>query len=210
MRERILRRLLEPPENGSWTAYSLAKAARCTRTYAHDYLLRLQEEGIVRKTRVTNYALLFEYWLAIAERPRAVDFFVSNPPGFFHPSTARLFALTTYAGEALRHGYLSVPRYDIYILERDEQSWRQRAEVMGAVRGAGNIRLLIGDPDVPRTARLEQRAQRLMDAPGALPVVPDSQLVLDLYREGGPAVEAADRIVQMRGWTQRTRTRKRK
>lgn len=209
-RERIIRRLLEPPASGRWTAYSLSKAARCSDTYAHNYLLRLQEEGLLHGARVANYSRLFEYWLAIAERPRKVDFFVGDPQGFFRPATARMYALTTYAGEALRHGYLNVARYDLYILERDEEFWRTRAEGRGGVRGAGNLRFLVGDPDVGRTARPEARAERLFDAPRALPVVGDPQLVLDLYREGGAAVEAADRIVEKRGWTTRTRTRKRK
>ncbi len=209
-RERILRRLLEPPASSAWTAYSIARAAHCSHQYAHDYLLRLQAAGILRGTRATNYRMLFAYWLAIAEKSRAVDFFIGRPDGFFSPKTARQFALTTYAGEALRYGYLNIARVDLYILERDEEFWRTRAMDRGAVRGAGNLRLLISDPDVVRTAKLEEKAVQFLDAPTALPTVGDPQLVLDLYREGGPAAEAAERIVDRRGWKERTRTTKRK
>ena len=171
---------------------------------------QLRQVGILRGTRVANYERFFEFWALIAEKPRAVDFFIGKPEGFFRPQTARSFAITTYGAEAMRYGYLNVARLDLYILAKDEEFWRTRAEDRGAVRGNGNLRLLVGDPDLIRTSKLEDRAVPFLDAPSALPAVGDPQLVLDLYREGGPAVEAAGRIVEKRGWMKRTQTTKRK
>jgi len=60
-RERVLRVLLNEPD-GSLTKYKIAKLSECSREWVIEFLRKLEEQGIVKDTKVHDYNKLTEYW----------------------------------------------------------------------------------------------------------------------------------------------------
>jgi hypothetical protein len=76
-------------------------------------------------------------------------------------------------------------RVDIYIQEHDLQAWHELLTATGLV-GKGNFRLLIDDSHV-FYANIKKKGYS---------IVSTSQLIFDLLREQGVAVEAAHMLIE--------------
>ena len=201
--------LLEADRGQSRTAYEIARLARCTPAYAYAYAKKLQNKRFVRGTTVVRPRELIEYWMTIREKPRAIDYFVPDPVRLLAPTPPRRYASTTYLAESRMYHYLVPVRWDLYIRGADEVEWAAACRSLGALRGPGNVRLLVGDPWIVENA--SENKTPLDPALGAesLKWVGDPRLVLDLLVEGSVGVEAAELIMERRGWGQRTRMQRR-
>ncbi len=182
LRERIIRTLLVEP-NGTLTKYKLAKTAKASFPWTHEFLNKLQALKLVKGTQVTNYAELINYWLPIKTKPEKKDYMHKNPISLIQEANLP-YALTTYQAENLVQHYLFPSRTDLYIKKEDTDKWHEELTVEGLV-GKGNLRLLIADEHVFYKAFKRQN----------LTVVSIPQLILDLLQEGGVCTDAAEKLI---------------
>ena len=100
-------------------------------------------------------------------------------------TTPLKYALTTYYAESLTQHYLFPSRVDIYVQEQDLEAWHTLLTKNGLV-GKGNTRILLDDEHV-FYANQKKTDYRIVSTP---------QLILDLLREQGVAIEAAHMLMK--------------
>lgn len=182
-RERILRILLNHPD-GSLSIYRIAKQANCSHVWVIEFLRKLELENLIKNTKVMKVQGLFSYWIKINPRPSFREYNVQNPLEVLSTTNLK-YALTTYYAESLTQNYLFPSRVDIYIEEHDLQEWHKLLTATGLV-GKGNFRLLIDDSHV-FYANIKKKGYSIVSIP---------QLIFDLLREQGVAVEAAYMLME--------------
>ncbi|MBA7531252.1 hypothetical protein ES705_23463 [subsurface metagenome] len=182
-RERILRILLIRP-NGTLSQYRIAKEADCSQPWAHSFLRKLELKKLVKNTEVIDVEGLFSYWIEINPRPYFREYNVQNPLEVLSTTNLK-YALTTYYAETLTQNYLFPSRVDIYVQEHELQAWHKLLIATGLV-GKGNFRLLIDDSHV-FYANIKKKGYSIVSTP---------QLIFDLLREQGVAVEAAHMLIE--------------
>jgi len=183
-RERVLRVLLNEPD-GSLTKYKIAKLSECSREWVIEFLRKLEEQGIVKDTKVHDYNKLTEYWGRVRLKPQHRDYMFREPLELLRKTELK-YALTTYQAENLVQHYLFPSRTDLYIMEEEFSRWHDLIVATGGLVGRGNLRLLIADRHVLYNASKIQE----------LTVVSLPQLIVDLLAEGGPCVEAARLLLE--------------
>ncbi len=181
--ERIIRVLLNRPD-GSLTKYRVSKLAGTSIGWTMEYLGRLEEGGLVDRTRVLRYRDLLEHWADNASGSRHLDFHVRSP-GEVLRSVEMAYALTTFIGENALNHYLFPTRWDLYIDGSDVQDWRDTLSRVGLV-GKGNVRLLLHD----------EHAMYGRMRLGGLWIASPPQVMVDLRREGGVCGEAYEMMVE--------------
>jgi len=182
-RERILRILLNYPD-GSLSIYRIAKEANCSHVWVIEFLRKLELKKLVKNTKVIDVEGLFSYWIEINPHPSFREYNVQNPLEVLS-STNLDYALTTYYAETLTQNYLFPSRVDIYVQEYELQAWHELLTATGLV-GKGNFRLLIDDSHV-FYANIKKKGYSIVSTP---------QLIFDLLREQGVAVEAAHMLIE--------------
>jgi hypothetical protein len=181
--ERILRILLKHP-NKSLSIYRTAKEANCSHVWVIKFLRKLERKNLVEKTRVKDIQGMFSYWLDISKYPLYREYNIQNPIELLK-KTKLEYALTTYQAESLTQHYLFPSRIDIYIKEEDIEKWNKLLIKNGLV-GKGNMRLLLDDEHV-FYSNIKKEGLQIVSIP---------QLILDLLREEGVAVEAAQMMMK--------------
>ncbi|MCK4347949.1 MAG: hypothetical protein KAW47_04965 [Thermoplasmatales archaeon] len=181
--QRILRTLLNTP-NGSLSKYRIAKEAGCSHVWVIKFLRTLEQKKLVKKTKVIDILGTFFYWLEHSKYPIYREYNVQNPIKLLKKINLP-YALTTYQAETLTQHYLFPSRVDIYIKKQDIQDWHKLLTMHGLV-GKGNVRLLLDDNHVFYSNVTKDRL-RLVSMP---------QLILDLLREEGVALEAAEMLMK--------------
>lgn len=181
--ERIYRVLLSIPDVER-SVRRISKEAETDYHWTYNTIKELEERGIVHCTRLMDPSSLFRVW---AERPVTTlfrEYHIQNPKSFIE-NIELDHALTTYYAENQIGNYL-VPRImDIYIHEKDIDLWHEKLIEKGFA-GQGNVRILLGDEHV-----FWDRISK-----GPLKTVSIQQLIVDLLREGGVCVEAAEILME--------------
>jgi len=175
--------LLNHPE-GELTKYKVSQLSHCKYPAVHTFLTELEKAGVVKGTKVRKFKSLMELWLKIQVKPDTRDYFVTDPLGLLRKTTLE-YAITTYQAERRIQNYLFPSRTDFYVHPKDKMEWHRLLSKEGLV-GKGNTRMLIGNDDV------FYNAQEIDD----LVLVSTPQLILDLFNEGGAAVEAAEFLLE--------------
>jgi hypothetical protein len=192
-KERIIRVVLNNPE-GNLTKYRVAKLSACPWPSTYRILKQLEEVQLVRGTKVEKFKDLVLLWKNWKVKYDVRDYMVKDPLNILRQINSDdnrernlQYALTTYQAENLIQNYLFPSRTDFYIRPEDKQAWHKVLLEAGALVGKGNVRTIIAcDPHVfYRTQTFER-----------LDVVSLPQLIVDLYREGGVCVEAADNLLE--------------
>lgn len=181
-KERLHRVLLNHAE-GELSRYEIAKKADVSTSWAYDYLDQLEAAGLVKDTTVTDPETLYERWLETRIEPNAVRVSLQQPIEKIHQSGLD-YALTTAEAEQIHQGFLFASTTAIYVREDDIEDWLELVAETGLV-GGGNTELRATDEHVFYNA---QRVE-------GITTVSVPQLIVDLMDEGGPAVEAADRLL---------------
>jgi len=182
-RERILRILLT--ETKPLSKNELSKKAQCTRQWIILFLRALEKEKLVKETRVLDPAGLIKYWLTFHQKPKKYREYMIKEPLKFLKKVKLDYVLTTYQAENLLQNYLFPTRVDIYIREEDLQKWHSLLTKEG-LYGRGNVRMIMAEEHIMYGKR---KLNGLFVA--SLP-----QLIIDLFTEGGPAVEAAEMLLK--------------
>lgn len=186
VRERILRVLLNEPD-GSLTKYRVSKEARCSFSWVHEFLGKLEVMELVNGTKVSNYEGLVDYWRKVKTKVGKRDYMHRDPLSFLRRTRLR-YALTTYQAENLVQHYLFPSRIDLYVREKDGGRWHEFIARDGLV-GKGNVRLLLADSHV-FYGSFERQGLKVVSLP---------QLIVDLFDEGGVCVEAAEKLLEKVG-----------
>lgn len=181
--ERILRILLKNPD-GALSIYRIAKEASCSHVWVIKFLRTLEQKNLVKKTKVRDIQGMFSYWLEISKYPIYREYNIQNPIELLKKVNLK-YALTTYHAESLAQHYLFPSRVDIYIKEQDIEKWHKLLTKHGLV-GKGNMRLLLDDEHV-FYSNIKKEGLRIVSIP---------QLILDLLREEGVTIEAADMLMK--------------
>jgi len=182
-KERILRVLLKKAD-GSLSIYRIAKEANCTHVWVLDFLKTLEQKKLVEKTKVKDIQGLFYFWKEINNYPPYREYNIQNPIDVLKKTKLK-YALTTYYAENYTQKYLFPSRADIYIKQQDFEKWHTLLTKKGLV-GKGNVRLLVEDEHI-FYSNIKKKGIRIVSIP---------QLILDLLREEGVAIEAAHMLMK--------------
>ena len=177
-------RILFNESNGTLTKYRIAKLADSGYPWIHNLLKKLEEQGIIQKTRIRDFKALMTWWKRWQPIPKYREYMVQRPLELLKETNLE-YALTTYQADNKVQNYLFPSRTDIYIHSSDKQRWHELLVQNGLV-GKGNVRILIGDDHVFYKSF----------AVDDLTLVSIPQIVLDLYSEGGVCIEAGDLLLE--------------
>jgi DNA-binding Lrp family transcriptional regulator len=181
---RIIRLLLGNPK-GNLTKYGIAKLAGCSKPWVIEFLRKIEERKIVRKTKVLDFNKLADYYIGIMPKTKHFEFFVQEPLKLLKESKLD-YALTTYGAENFTSRHLFLSRYDVYIKEGDIDKWKSLIIKEGLL-GKGNLRLVLAnDPTIFKEAK-EIKGIRIVSMP---------LLLIDLKKEGGVCMEAYNILVK--------------
>ena len=181
---RIIRILLGNPD-GALTKYKIAKYAECSAPWVIEFLRKLEDKKIVKKTKVLDFNKLVEHYIEIMPKMKYFDFYVQAPIEFLKKSGLE-YALTTYGAENLVSRHLFPSRYDIYIKEEDLDMWKSLVIKKGLL-GKGNLRVILAkDKSVFKESK-EIKGVKSVSIP---------QLLIDLKKEGGVCIEAYNILVK--------------
>ena len=183
-RERIIRILLDTPD-GRLTAYRIHINAECSEQWVGSYLKKLEKMSLIKKTKVTDIYGLFEYWFRIRSPLQFAEYHLQEDPLVVVKNSNLSYALTTYQADNIIHQYLFPTRTDIYILKEELDLWHKNLSTYGLI-GAGNTRVIISDPHLIKNS-VKRRG---------FFIVSKSQLICDLFMEGGVATDAANLLVR--------------
>jgi len=148
-------------------------------------LHRLEDSKIARGTSVTNYAAVLNTWTKLGIRFQSQSYMITNEMETLQ--SAKLpYALTTYRAESLVNRYLFPTRTELYIRSKDVTAWHDLLVEKHALVGGGNVKLRWYDDDVFYNSFML----------GGYRIVSVPQLILDLIREGGVAVQAAEMMIK--------------
>lgn len=181
-KERLHRVLLNHAVGGL-TRYQVAQAADVSTSWAYDYLDQLEATGLVTDTTVSDSPMLYERWLETRIEPNAVRVSLQQPLQTIRESGLE-YALTTAEAEQVHQSFLFPSTTAIYVREAEIADWLDLIADTGFV-GGGNTELRATDEHV------FYNAQQVDD----VTTVSIPQLIVDLLDEGGPAVEAAERLL---------------
>lgn len=182
-KERIIRVLLNHPK-GDVTKYRVAKLAGSSEPWCREYTERLEEKGLLKGTEVIEPRRLYEEWRDAGIEANQLAVSMQKPMQLLD-QTGLGFALTTYRAENLKQGFLFPSTTDFYVKEGEIEDWLPVVEERGAL-GGGNTRIRATDEHVFYNAEEIK----------GLTVVSTPQLILDLLEEGGPCVEAANKLMK--------------
>ena len=183
VKERIIRVLLNYPD-GKLSKYRIMILSQGSQTWVYDYLKQLEDDKYIENTKVIDIRGLFEVWREIHLTKTIKNYLVKHPMSILE-SAQEEYALTTYRAENFVQNYLFPTRTDIYCLIKDRLYWHNKLTNAGLV-GKGNFRVIYASDHVFFNAK-NFNNKKIVSIP---------QLIIDLLREGGPAVEAAEMLIE--------------
>lgn len=175
---RIIRILLSNPE-GTLTKYRIAKSAECSVPWVIEFLRKLEEKKLVKKTKVLDTDGLIDYYIQAMPKIKHFDFYAQEPVNLLKKIKLQ-YALTTYIAENYVSHHLFPSRYDIYIKEEDVERWKE-AILKNGMLGKGNFRLMLAYDEKIFAESASMKGINVVSLP---------TLMIDLKKEGGVCVEA--------------------
>jgi predicted transcriptional regulator len=184
-KERLHRVLLNHP-TGELSRYEITKRAKVSKGWAYDYFDQLESKGFLEKSKVTDSVGLYHHWLQTRIEPNAVRVSFQQPLTQIREAGLE-YALTTYEAEQIHQGFLFNSSTDVYVQEDDIPTWLDIIEENGLI-GGGNTEFRATDEHVFYNAQTVN----------GVTTVSIPQLIVDLLGEDGPAVDAANRLIESR------------
>ncbi len=181
--ERIFRILLNNPEN-TFTRYRIAKSAQAEQIQVSLLLRRLERSHLVKGTYVADPKGLFTEWSRLPIKFESRSYLLKDILNVLR-NTDLDYALTTYQAETMVNHYLFPSRTDLYIRVGDFDKWHDLLVSRRALVGGGNVRLRWYDDQVFYNSFFVN-GYRLVSIP---------QIIVDLIREGGVTVQAAEMMM---------------
>src|SRR3989442_1914432 len=183
-KDRVFRILLSNPE-GTLTRYRIAKLAQAQQIQVSLMLRDLEKSRLVSGTRVTRVKDVLLKWSLLHVKYESRKYMMKDILDLLK-RTQLDYALTTYQAETMVNHYLFPSRADLYIRIGDFDNWHSLLVEEGALVGGGNVRLRWYDDHVFYNS-FYLNGYRIVSIP---------QLVVDLIREGGVTVQAAEMMME--------------
>ena len=183
-RERLLRILCNHPE-GQLTKRELAELADTSDAWTAKFTNQLEEEGLLKGTAVRDPRGLYDYWRETRVPPSELTVALQSPLDVIQDAGLN-YAFTTYQAENAHQGFLFVSNTAVYVDPDDAEDWLSIIEDHGLI-GGGNTEFRVTDNHVFYGS----------ETVNGLQTVSIPQLIVDLLDEGGPCVEAAERLIEM-------------
>ena len=181
--ERIYRILLSVPYVER-SIYRISKESDTDYHWTYDTMKDLEKQGVVEGSSLIEPISLFKIWADRSNSTLFREYHIQEPKKFIKEVKLD-HAITTYYAENQIGSYLIPSVLEIYIHEKDSKLWHERLIANGYV-GKGNVRILLADEHVFWDRILE----------GPLKTVSLQQLIVDLMREGGVCMEAAEILME--------------
>lgn len=182
-RERLLRVLLNHP-HGDLSKRALSREADTTDAWAVKLTNQLEEDGFVDGTVVQDPRGLYDYWRETRIPPSQLTVSLQSPIDVIQDA-GLTHAFTTYQAENAHQGFLFTSNTAVYVHPDDTDVWQSIIEVQGLI-GGGNTEFRVTDSHV------FYNSETVND----IRTVSIPQLIVDLLDEGGPCVEAAERMIE--------------
>jgi hypothetical protein len=182
-RERLLRVLCTHP-GGDLTKRALAQEAETSDGWTVTFTNQLEDEGLIEGTTVRDARGLYEYWREHRIQPSELTVALQSPLDVIQESGLD-HAFTTSRAENAHQGFLFVSNTAVYVAPDDIEAWLSLVEERGLI-GGGNTEFRVTDSHVFYGAETV-KGLRTVSVP---------QLIVDLLDEGGPCVEAAERLIE--------------
>lgn len=182
-REGLLRVLLNHPA-GTLGKRELGRKAGTTGAWAVKFTKQLERKGLIAGTTVIDPEGMYEYWREIRVPPSTLTVSVQSPVDMIQ-NVGLEHVFTTYQAENARQGFLFPSNTAVYVRPEDTEAWTSFIEE-NALVGGGNTEFRIADDQVFYNAKIVND----------LRTVSIPQLIVDLLDEGGPCVEAAERLIE--------------
>jgi hypothetical protein len=182
-RERLLRVLLTHT-NGDLSKRALSREAETTDAWAVKLTNQLEEKGLVQGTTVRDPRGLYDYWRDTRISPSKLTVALQSPVEIIQEADLT-HAFTTYQAENAHQGFLFTSNTAVYVAPDDTEEWLSLIEKQGLI-GGGNTEFRVTDNHVFYGAKTVN----------GLETVSIPQLIVDLLDEGGPCVEAAERLIE--------------
>jgi len=190
--KRIMALLLDPNYNPI-SKYELAKKAGCTPSWVIMTIKNFEKQGIVKGLNVKNSRKLFNIFdkmrpkKQISRSYSIYQFDSINKLIELLQKFGREYAFTTYTAENIIQKYLFSHRVDVYVKKEELEDWHKELTKIGTY-GGGNIRIMVSTQDeMFNKKQIGEKGPWIVNMP---------QLISDLYREGGPAKEAGDMLLE--------------
>lgn len=181
----LFRILLNNPE-GNLTKYRISTLARTEQIQVSLLLRQLEAKGLVRDTRVTDYRGLIMEWAKREVKFPTQRYMLKGIMDVLRNSVMK-YALTTYQAETLVNGYLFPTKIELYIHQYEFDQWHNAFVNSGAMVGGGNVTLRLYDDGVFYNSFTTKEGYSIVSIP---------QLIVDLVREGGVAMQAAEMLIE--------------
>lgn len=191
-KRKLLFFLLMNPDS-SRTKYDIAKnVVGCHPTWGVKIFNELQEKKIVKNTKVVDYRELIELYRKYFKQFKAVHLHVPNPDSLLKLADKQglQFAITSYWADKRVTKFLFPSKFEAYINASDLDAWLALLPKVSGAVGKGNVRLFLANKDFLEFYTDEMtgfKVGRIVSSP---------QLAVDLLNEGGPAVQAAEMIIE--------------
>jgi hypothetical protein len=182
-KEGLLRVLLNHPD-GSLSKREVGREAGTTGAWAVKFTNQLEEKGLIDGTAVKDPRGLYDYWRKVRVSPSRVTVSVQSPVETIQNASWD-YAFTTYQAENAHQGFLFASNTAVYVHPDDASAWSSFIEDNGLI-GGGNTEFRIADDHVFYQA----------ETVNGIRTVSVPQLIVDLLDEGGPCVEAAERLIE--------------
>lgn len=182
-RVQILRVLLA--NKSKLSKNELSKQAECSRQWVIIFLRELEKKKLIKGTNPINRKKLLQYWISLSKRPVKSRSYMLKEPLKLLKKTKLEYALTTYRAENIVQRYLFPSRIDLYIKEEDLEKWHALL-IKNGLYGKGNVKIMLADKNVMYGKRII----------GGLSIVSIPQLIVDLFKEGGPCREAGEMLMK--------------
>ena len=183
--DRLFRILLNNPE-GSLTKYRISALARTEQIQVSLLIKQLEAKRLVRDTQVTDYRGLIMEWAKREVKFPTQRYMLKAIMDVLRNSNMQ-YALTTYQAETLVNGYLFPTKTELYIRQDDFDQWHDVLVKSGAMVGGGNVTLRLYDDGVFYNTFSTRDGYSVVSIP---------QLIVDLVREGGVAMQAAEMLIE--------------
>jgi hypothetical protein len=182
-RERLLRVLLNHP-TGDLSKRALSREAGTTDAWAVKLTNQLEKQGLIEGTTVKDPRGIYEYWQDTRIPPSKVAVALQSPVSVIQDADLT-HAFTTYQAENAHQGFLFTSNTAVYVDPDETQDWVSIIEEHGLI-GGGNTEFRVADEHVFYNA----------ETVNGIHTVSIPQLIVDLLDEGGPCVEAAERLIE--------------
>ena len=183
-RERLLRVLLNHPD-GELSKRALSREANTTDAWAVKLTNQLEERELVEGTTVKDPRGLYDYWQDTRIAPSKLEVALQSPISEIQDA-GLTYAFTTYQAENAHQGFLFTSNTAIYVDPDETKDWLPIIEERGLI-GGGNTEFRVTDSHVFYE----------METVNEIQTVSIPQLIVDLLDEGGPCVEAAERLIEI-------------